>query len=245
MLVKHPFDIFSLTNPLALLTGIAWVLSLPLAGLYAQLYRYRRVSSPQQRKQTKWVVFGLALWVALLIVQTLPYSLLLSSDSGDPLPWWAPLSQAGWWLSLTIIPLSLAVSILRFRLWDIDVIIRRTLQYSLLTGLLALVYFGGVATLQGILGPLTGQSDSAVATVVITLATAALFNPLRQRIQEFIDRRFYRQKYDAEQALAQFAATAREEVNIERLSHALLGVVEETTRPERASLWLIPTNEEP
>jgi hypothetical protein len=135
----------------------------------------------------------------------------------------------------------MAIAILRFRLFDIDVIIRRTLQFAILTGLLALTYFGGVVIIQGILSPLTGSSNSPLVTVITTLGIAALFNPLRIRVQDFIDRRFYRKKYNAEQALAQFAATARDEVDMDKLTSALLSVVEDTMQPEKVSLWLKKT----
>ena len=138
-----------------------------------------------------------------------------------------------------ILPLYLAVgiAITRYHLFDIDVIIRRTLQYSLLTGLLALGYFGSVVLLQSLFSAFGAQSSSVVI-VLSTLGIAALFSPLRRRIQDFIDRRFYRRKYDAERALAQFAITARDEVDQESLTAALVGVVHETIQPENASLWL-------
>jgi hypothetical protein len=131
----------------------------------------------------------------------------------------------------------ISVAILRYRLFDIDLIIRKTLQYALLTGLLALVYFGSVVMLQSLVENLTGE-QSPIVIVLSTLAIAALFNPLRTRIQDFIDRRFYREKYNAEQALLNFAATARDEVDMDKLTAALLCVVQETVQPEQASLWL-------
>jgi hypothetical protein len=140
--------------------------------------------------------------------------------------------------SIMVFPIAIAIAIPRHRLYDINLIIRRTLQYALDTGLLAMVYFGGIVIQQGLVGSLTGDVRSPVITVVITLAIAAIFNPLRRRVQEFIDRRFYRRKYDAERSLARFAAAARDEVDLGRLSQALLGVVGETMQPERASLWL-------
>jgi O-antigen/teichoic acid export membrane protein len=140
-----------------------------------------------------------------------------------------------------------AIAILRYRLFDIDVIIRRTLQYSLLTGLLSLIYFGGVALLQGILtadrGKLLANGDqpsSAVVIVVTTLVIAALFNPLRRWLQGFIDRRFYRSKYDAEKALAEFAAVARSGNDLAQLSERLTTTVQETLQPQQISLWLKP-----
>jgi hypothetical protein len=140
-----------------------------------------------------------------------------------------------------IVPLYLAVgiAILRYRLYDIDVIIRRTLQYTLLTGSLALVYLGGVVLLQGIFERIAGKRESALVTVISTLAIVALFNPLRKRIQNFINRRFYRSKYNAELALAHFAAIVRDEVDMETLITALLEVVNETLQPEKVKVWLV------
>jgi hypothetical protein len=130
---------------------------------------------------------------------------------------------------------------LRYRLYDIDIIINRTLVYGSLTAMLVALYFGGVATTQTILRTLTGQTEQPqLAVVISTLVIAALFNPLRRRTQAFIDRRFYRRKYDARKTLEAFSARLREETNLETLNNDLAGVIRETMQPAHVSLWLRP-----
>ncbi len=140
-----------------------------------------------------------------------------------------------------ILPVTIGVAILRYRLWDIDVVIRKTLVYAVLTALLALVYLGGVILLQRLFGSVTGVEQSPLAVVVSTLVIAALFVPLRRRIQNGIDRRFYREKYNAQQALAQFSQTARNETNVDALNGELVRIVQETMQPERVSIWMRET----
>jgi len=229
----------NLTLPLVY-WGILVVLMVTGA-IYAQAYRYRRVSTPIERQQTKWVVFGFVSWWTLILMLGVPYTIESSLPSGGPLPWWTLLSSAGWWLTLAIVPLSLTLSILRYRLYDIDVVINRTLVYGSLTVLLGLVYFGSVASLQYAFRVLSGPEDFPQLTIVVsTLVIAALFDPLRRRTQAFIDRRFYRRKYDARKTLDAFSAQLRDETDLDSLNAELITVVKETMQPEHASLWLRP-----
>jgi len=217
------------------------MLLIVLGAIYAQVYRYRHVSTPTERQQTKWVMFGFLLWWLLIIMAGVPYTIELTLPPGSPLPWWTLVSSAGWWFALSIVPLSLTLSILRYRLYEIDVVINRTLVYGTLTVTLGLLYFGSVASLQYIFRTLTGQEQQPqLAVVVSTLVIAALFTPLRRRIQFFIDRRFYRRKYDARKTLEAFSAKLRNETDLEALNNDLVGVVRETMQPEHVSLWLRP-----
>ena len=204
--------------------------ALPAFGavLYSQIYRYLRASIPTERQQTKWLLFGLGVFFGFLVAFVLfPDSFRSSAIIQDTLT-----------ILFLIFPVSVAVAILRYRLFDIDLLIRRTLQYSLLSGVLALTYFGLIIVLQNAFTAITGQRQNDFVTVVSTLAIAALFAPLRRRVQDGIDRRFYRKKYDAAKTLADFAATCRDETDLDKLTTSLINVVQETMQPEHVSLWL-------
>ena len=204
----------------------------------AQVYRYRRVSTPEQRQQTKWVVFGftvaLAVFTSLLLLANFVLPTLQNAG-----PVGTMVVGTLVYGSLLLIPLSIGLAILHSRLYDIDVIINRALVYGPLTTLLVVIYFGCVVGSQYIIRVLTGQ-DSTLAIVASTLAIAALFNPLRRYLQNFIDRRFYRKKYDAARVLEDFSVRLRDETDLERLNDDLKAVIQETMQPEHVSLWLRP-----
>ena len=197
--------------------------------VFAQVYRYARNPNAVQRQQTKWVVVGIAAMGAGVL------SVYAIFGRGSTLFYLlgAPII----FMSLSLIPLSIAFSILRYRLWDIDVFVNRALVYGALTVALVGTYLGAVIGLQAVFRAFTDQG-SAVAVVMSTLAIAALFQPLRRRIQGFIDRRFYRRKYDAALTLAAFGDRIRDEVDLERLREDLAGLVHETMQPAHVSLWL-------
>jgi hypothetical protein len=214
--------------------------------IIAQVYRYQYLSTPAQRQQTKWVVFGITVglggffgtgFIGFILPRVL---LLASSQSGlfaSSLIGIAAITIS--YLSMLLIPFSLVMAILRSRLWEIDLIVNRALVYGALTGALAFVSFGGVVFLQYLLGVFSRQGEgSELAVIGTTLAIVALFQPLRRRIQTVIDRRFYRRKYDITLMLEAFSATLREEVELNTLSEKLLAVVEEAMQPTYVSLWL-------
>jgi hypothetical protein len=234
-------DVQTLHQILILLWYMAWFGS----GVVAQIYRFGVVSNPAQRQQTKWVVSGFAVMFVMLAIIGLP--LLLAPSLRQPgqsrLIYDLTIAIPGAILALTIIPVCFGVAILRYRLFDIDLLINRTLVYGMLTGILALVYFAGVAGLQAVFHALTGGS-SQLAVVGSTLIIAALFSPLRRRMQDVIDRHFYRRKYDAIQTLATFSTTVRDETDLDQLGTALLAVVEKTLQPAHVSLWLRSTEVE-
>jgi hypothetical protein len=206
-------------------------------GMGSQVYRYRRVSGPVQRQQTKWVVLGIVSAVLGAIGFASPLYIVPKFDQFGSL--FTFVLEAGLTGSLLLIPLSIGVALVHDRLWDVDIIINRTLIYGALTVSLTLLYFGGIAVLQRVFVALTGQ-QSTLAVVASTLLIAALFNPLRRRIRAVIDRRFYRRKYDARKTLEVFSTKLRDETDLGALSDDLVGVVRETMQPAHVSLWLRP-----
>lgn len=208
-----------------------------LISLSVQIYRFRRVSTSMQRQQTKWVVFG-------ILISTLGSVGILTAVSVLGLPqspgtWGFLVGNTLLYLFSALIPLSIGGAIVRSKLWDIDILINKALVYGMLTALLAAVYAGLIISLQFLLGGIIKQNNDVVI-VVSTLVIAALFQPLRHRLQAIIDRRFYRRKYDAAKTLEAFSATLRHEVDLSQLREHLITVVQETMQPSHVSLWMPP-----
>jgi hypothetical protein len=213
------------------------------APISIQLYRYWHPSSLIEQQQTRLVVFAIVISMladvgfASSLVRTAFAQLDLTGSA------YAFMSTGLYSLTLYLFPLAIGIAVLRYRLWDIDILINRTLVYGTLTVSLALVYVGLVIGLQALLRGIISQ-DNSVAIVISTLAIAALFQPLRHGLQRVIDRRFYRRKYDAAKIVAAFSATLRQEVDLDQLREHLVAVVEETMQPTFVSLWVRPTQHE-
>jgi len=208
-----------------------------------QLYRFLRVYTPMERQQTKWLFANWTFGVLVFAICFFGLPLLPGPGaSGSPAQLLDLLGGAVLYLSL---PFGTGFAMLRYRLWDIDAIINKALVYGGLSVLLAGVYAGLIIGLESLAGLLTGRgSQQPVVLVVSTLVIAALFQPLRHRLQSIIDRRFYRRKYDVAKTIAAFSATLRQEVDLATLSSHLLGIVQETMEPTHVSLWLRKTDQE-
>jgi hypothetical protein len=235
---------YEIDNPIGI-EGVGSVENLPIFGVLLNgllviafvgtaasvVVRFRR-SRGVERLQMKWFVYVSVVFVGGSILTS-----VIGVATG--LRWLEQFSFVLSMVALVGLPIAVGIAILRYRLYDIDVVINRTLVYGLLTLLLALMYFGGIVLLQRVFVLLTGQ-QSTLAVVASTLLIAALFNPLRGRIQAFIDRAFYRRKYDARKTLETFSARLRDETDLEALNSEVVGVVRETIQPAHVSVWLRP-----
>jgi hypothetical protein len=228
-------DLYSRSPALETVSFLVF-LGIVVSVTWSLVYRYRRFSSPAHRRQTKWVVFGTALGVAGTSVFKLPLDFHLV---GGDTPFVVLLLKIGFALSFLLVPLSISIAVVRSHLFDIDVVINRTLVYGSLTAMLIGLYFGAIVVSQRLFVLLTGEK-STLAVVASTLLIAALFTPLRRRIQGFIDRSFYRRKYDARKTLEAFSSKLRDETDLEALNNELVGVVRETMQPAHVSLWVRP-----
>ena len=222
-------------GPLVEIIGVAGLACL----LGSQVYRYRAISTPEQRQQSKWGLYGLALTIVVNQVYWQPAIWIPALQRPDSLYILLALPDSA--LMIVIMAVSFSIAILRYRLYDIDLLINRTLVYGSLSLILALVYLIGVVGSQSVVGRLThAQSgdQSPISIVLTTLIIAALFQPLRRRIQTFIDQRFYRRKYNASRTLASFGGALRADVDLRDLTEHLLTAVDDTMQPAHLSLWL-------
>src|SRR5215218_6479510 len=235
-------DLGPIQNPLGIV-GLADIYSAVLYTTFSVLLvavissvfvRLRRAVGAE-RQQIKWFAYAVAAnAIAVVVAYVIPGLI-------ETPPWFEWVGFALNNIVIPAIPIAIGIAILRYRLYDIDILINRTLVYGTLTAMLALVYFGGVTATQVVFTALSGQEEQPQLTIVVsTLVIAALFTPLRRRIQSFIDRRFYRRKYDAAKTLEAFSAQLRDETDLNALSEDLVGVVRETMQPAHVSLWLRP-----
>jgi hypothetical protein len=200
------------------------------------IYRYIRVLSPSQQQQAKWLLFGFGgMFVLIILYDLIAY---LVPGAGAPDSVFLLASGTIGTLTFMLLPFSMGIAILRFRLWDVDVIIRRTLIYTVLSIILVLIYVGLVFIFGAFLRNVVGQQQNPLVIVASTLVVAALFQPLRHGIQRVIDRRFYRRKYDAAKTVEAFSATLRNELDLSQLHEHLITVVQDTMQPSHVSLWL-------
>jgi hypothetical protein len=227
--IRNPLGIESLPNAYKPVQALMLIL---IAVAVASLLMRRLYARGVERQQTKWFTYTTAVAASGAILQYI---------ISEPLElvWLGWVGQALVLIGLAGLPISMGIAITRYRLYEIDLIINRTLVYGSLTAMLVALYFVGIVVLQRFFVLLTGQ-QSTLAVVASTLLIAALFTPLRRHIQSFIDRRFYRRKYDATKTLEAFSATLRDETNLDAVSDDLVGVVRETMQPAHVSLWLRP-----
>jgi MFS family permease len=230
-------DSWSVPNPIGFLSKdsfpypvwVALLFAFVISCVASLFIRYRRAKS-SEREQIKWLLYVAALFVLVYAIS------FVSNSLPDVVNDLVSLITS---FAILLLPAAIAIAILRYRLYDIDVIIRKTVVYAVLTGLLGLVYFGVIVVLQSIFETVSGE-QSPITIVVSTLIIAALFGTLRRRVQDFIDRRFYRRRYDAEKTLTAFAQFVRDETDLEALTAELQRVVKDTMQPNMALLWLKP-----
>lgn len=235
------FVLFRHADPvIARIHNLVWVCAL-LGVLLAQIYRYRRASTPVQRQQTKWVLWGGSTAILIIMLVDLP-PVFIPGLMQENL-FYQLLNAPADTVALFLGSFSVGMAVLRFRLWEIDSLINRTIVYGALTALLVLCYIGLIIILQIITRLLTGQTTQPPAIFVLaTLVTVALFQPLRNRLQKVIDRRFYRRVYNANQALEAFGITLYSNLNLDQICEHVVAVVEETMEPVHVSLWLLQSS---
>lgn len=224
-------ELWTFSSPMNMVSAVLIILAVG-----AQVYRYLRKATPVERQQMKLVVYGLVLQIFLFVISSVFFTQIPSDDRAhlraDGL-----VSNFLWWVALIILPVSFTMAVVRSHLWDIDVVIRRTVIYGALTITLTAVYAITVVLMQGVFQIIAGH-DSPIAVVLSTLVIASLFYPFRRRIQSIIDRRFFRSKYNAEQTLASFQQRMRGRIDLEQVEGELTTLVQATIQPEWTALWM-------
>lgn len=235
-----PLNVYNLANwPLP----VYLILLALVMGVAAQIYRYFRIANAAQRQQTKWILIGTVATVPAFLIVYLPVGLVPQfREPGVPRLLHTLFAEPFFQLTYAFSLICTVIAMLRYRLWDIDIIIRRTVIYGTLAALLALVYFGIVVVLQQLFASLSGQRSELV-TVLSTLVIAALFVPLRNGLQTLMDRHFNRQHYDSQRVLQKFGELVRDETDLEKLTNELVNVVQETLQPTHVSVWLSETEQ--
>ncbi len=205
-----------------------------VVGMYAQIYRYRRIAGPIERQQTKWAVLGFVLFVLILSVSQIPYTIAAQIPPGAPQPWWMPLSALGWWLAMCIIPLSLAIAVMRYRLWDIDLLIHRTLVYSSLTALIVIIY----VLVVGVAGALFQTTGNLVPSLLATGVIAILFQPLRERLQRGVNRLIYGERDEPYAVIARLGQQLEGTLSPDAILPTIVETVAQALRLPYASIEL-------
>ncbi|MFN2227344.1 MAG: hypothetical protein ACK2UY_13570, partial [Anaerolineae bacterium] len=222
------FDAASLSEQSPVVLGLlaGWVIGLFAAGLYAQVVRYRHVSGPAERQQTKWVVYGLALWMLGLLLSSIPYIYLGGLPPDAPDPWWAPASTLVWFLTLNIVPVSLAIAVTRHRLWDIDLVINRTLVYGALTASVLGIY----ALVVGAMGAFFHAQGNWLIAFLATGLVALLFQPLREWLQRGVNRLLYGHRDEPFEVLARLGQRVEDTFAPERVLPTMVETIAETLK---------------
>jgi signal transduction histidine kinase len=198
VLLMPSLDTFSTINPVTITGIVIFALVLPLVGIYAQIYRYRNVSTQEEKQQTKWVVYGLGLWFVWIVISSVPYMILLNQPEGTPVSLTFRVMGLMWWVAMSIVPVSLTISVMRFRLWDVDLVVNRTLVYGALTAIVIGIY----VLIVGGLGTIFQAQGSLLVALFATGLIAVLFQPLRARVQQWVNRLVYGERDDPFAALS-------------------------------------------
>ena len=223
-LFMPPLEEFSTVSPVTIVGLVVIALSLPVFGIYAQVYRYRRVSSPEEKQQTKWVVYGLGLWFTWIIISSIPYMFYLNQPEGTPVGFTFRIMGLMWWVAMNIVPISLTFSVMRYRLWDIDLVVNQTLVYGSLTTIVVAIY----VLIVGGLGAIFQTQGSLLVSLFATGLIAVIFQPVRTRVQQGVNRLVYGERDDPVTALSRLGKRLEATLAAEDVLPTLVENVAET-----------------